>query len=83
MDPFLALGLLGTNNGEPSDDWLSPTGKNRTRVSDFVNSWLVRGDCKVERESEVPCNRAELQGKRCDELFLKKTSPLSKCFSKV
>ena len=77
-----ATGLLGTNNGEPSDDWLSPNGKNRTKVSDFVNSWLVRGDeeCQVKREVEICPYEPD---NRCKELFENETSPLSKCFSKV
>ncbi|XP_068740726.1 uncharacterized protein [Montipora capricornis] len=76
-------GLLGTNNGEPSDDWLSPSGKNRTRVDDFVNSWLLRGDedCKVAPEFET-CERFVLEN-RCKELFENETSPLSKCFAMV
>lgn len=75
-------GLLGTNNGEPSDDWLSPNGKNRTKVSDFVNSWLVRGDeeCQVKREVEICPYEPD---NRCKELFENETSPLNKCFSKV
>ena len=77
-----ASGLLGTNNGEPSDDWLSPNGKNRTKASDFVNSWLMRGDeeCQVKREVEICPYKPD---NRCKELFENKTSPLSKCFSKV
>ena len=81
---LLTLGILGTNNGEPIDDWLSPSGKNRTEVTDFVNSWLVRRgkECKVEHDVEVqvPCER---DTKRCDELFVNESSPLRECFSKV
>lgn len=82
----LNSGILGTNNGEPSDDWISPNGKNRTQVSDFVSSWHVGGDCNVKPGIEVkqiPCNRDESAIKRCSKLFLNKSSPLSKCFSEV
>lgn len=82
---MFSLGILGTNNGEPSDDWLSPSGKNRTSVADFFNSWHVAGgeECKVENSVEAQMRPCERKTNRCSELFKNESSPLSECFSKV
>ncbi|XP_031551894.1 apolipophorins-like [Actinia tenebrosa] len=80
------LGLLGTNNGEISDEWRSPLGKNRTvlEFEKFLNSWLVSKDseCYIRR----PVQRQQCQPKessRCEELLKSKMSPFQKCFDVI
>ena len=79
------LGILGSNNGEMSDDWRSPLGKNRTRVESFFNSWLLgpnKKQCYVTTQPPLPsCTGSKL--KRCRELFESKSSPFKSCFDSV
>jgi hypothetical protein len=85
------LGLLGTNDNEPSNDWRKRNGRNATNIIDFVNSYEVSGlsSCKknpgrgINRIEwyEVPCNNPE--SPLCDILFKSDKSPFRPCFDKV
>lgn len=80
----ITAGLLGTNNGEVSDDWRSPLGKNRTGLENFLNSWLVSRDSECLNKRPVQrqlCKPRE--SSRCEELLKSKDSPFQKCFNVI
>ena len=84
---FFLLGLLGTNNNEHHDEFMSSNNKITKNLTDFVNSWEVTRDpnCKVLPTDKVnsPKCKPSINIKRCRALFKDENSPLSRYFSIV
>jgi hypothetical protein len=76
------MGLLGTNNNEPSDDYSSPNGNVLEKSEDFVASWKLDKQCK---EKVIPPHPAATRHTRdqCANAFQDKYSSLRSCFDLV
>ncbi|XP_064605682.1 apolipophorins-like [Liolophura sinensis] len=77
-----SLGILGTNDREPSTDFRLPSGQVTRSISKFLNSYELSGDSSCLHD-DVPktCERSSL--KKCQEYFQLSSSPLKACFMHI
>jgi len=86
------IGLLGTNDNEPSNDWRKRSGQNATNISDFLNSYEVsslasckkrpnRGGNAAIWDRSSSCNDPE--SPLCEILFKNSQSPFAACFDQI
>lgn len=83
---YLFLGLLGTNNNEFHDEFMTAKNKPTKKLTEFVNSWEITRDPECKIHSIVPekpkCKETSYI-QRCRALFKDKKSPLHRYFSVV
>lgn len=83
---YLFLGLLGTNNNEFHDEFMTVKNKPTKKLTEFVNSWEITRDPECKIHSIVPekpkCKETSYI-QRCRALFKDKKSPLHRYFSVV
>ncbi|XP_070550723.1 apolipophorins-like [Ptychodera flava] len=85
------LGLLGTNDNEPSNDWRKRDGRNTTNVTDFVNSYEVSGIASCKKPPGRDFNTINWLERSCNNpvsplctiLFKSDKSEFAPCFDKV
>ena len=84
---FRFLGLLGTNNNEDHDEFMSRYNKLTKNLTDFVNSWEITRDpeCKILTTDEGlrPKCKPSKHMQRCSALFNETNSPLARYFTTV
>lgn len=77
-----SLGILGTNDREPSTDFRLPSGQVTQSISKFLNSYELSGDSScLHDDMPKACGRSSL--KKCQEYFQLSSSPLKACFTQV
>ncbi|XP_061433500.1 apolipophorin-like [Lethenteron reissneri] len=76
-DHARSVGLFGTNNLEPADEWTTPQGEPAPSPDALALSWQVGGRCEPMEE------RPRCPSRLCQELFLDSTSSLGSCFRVV
>ncbi|KAI8509686.1 hypothetical protein Bbelb_121140 [Branchiostoma belcheri] len=84
------LGLLGTNDNEPSTDFRRPNGRNTSNIAEFLNSYEVTGykTCKLspnQQYNKVAKVKLSKVNPICRQLLNERntTSPYAKCFQTV
>ncbi|XP_077982064.1 uncharacterized protein LOC144437068 [Glandiceps talaboti] len=85
------LGLLGTSDNEPSNDWRKRDGRNTSNIIDFLNSYEVSGNPSCKKNPgrdpnyigwyDRPCNSPP--SPLCEVLFKSHQSPFAPCFDEI
>jgi len=78
-------GLAGTYNNEPSDDFTTSDRRITDNAEDLARSWEVGKQCNNHMNRARICDNIEQSPRAeiCNDLFMKESSPLRKCFGLV
>nr|XP_040026805.1 uncharacterized protein LOC120815845 isoform X3 [Gasterosteus aculeatus aculeatus] len=78
-----SAGVLGTNDNEAGNDFLSPNGSQAENMEGFLHGWQMKPDCMKLRGVTENDSKATPSPVSCGFLFSSPDSPLSPCFRVV
>ncbi|CAM9622684.1 unnamed protein product [Lampetra fluviatilis] len=79
------LGLLGTNDHEPTTDMMISNGFQASDTAAFFSSWEMTGASECASVRVVPSSRRQLSSPRCKHLLdkMNTSSPFNPCFKEL